>query len=121
MHRSILRFGALLGVLGCGEVWEPMAPDQVCKEVGYAISNRTYACLNDEDLARKRYKAFEKQYGCQIDSLDAPIEYLYRCPISVKATPCSDVRAFGDDLDLWLPTSCELVLETPDGMPWVAP
>ena len=121
MHRSLVLLSLLGVTLGCGEVWEPMAPDQVCTEVGYAISNRTYACLNDEDLARKRFKAFKRQYGCQIDSLDAPIEYLYRCPISVKATPCSDVRAFGDDLDLWLPESCELVLETPDGMPWVSP
>lgn len=120
MHCTPLLFAALF-TLGCGEVWEPMAPDHVCKEVGFAISNRTYACSNDEALALRRFKAFERAYGCQIDSLDAPIEHLYRCPISVKATPCADVRAFGDDLDAWLPASCELLLTTPDGMPWGAP
>lgn len=98
---------------GCADTWEPMAPSQVCDDVGFAIASRTMECTGDAALAAARSEAFDQAYRCRVQGLEEPIDRYYHCPVSVYGLSCADVEAFGDDLSAWLTASsvCGVILD----------
>ncbi len=79
-------------------------PDDVCEDVAASVSNRTFACTKDIDLANARYHQLRSRYRCTADPL-TPFEQVYDCPISVGELSCEQVSAAGDDYDKWLSAS----------------
>jgi len=111
------RISPLLLLTACAPTWQDMEPDQVCSDVGFAISARTMECTGDPDLAAARDAALNRDYRCQVRSVeDVPIDRYYHCPIAVYDLGCKAVERNGDDLDLWLEASwvCDVIL-TPKG------
>lgn len=120
-----MRIPALITLLslGCGEVWEPMKPSQVCDEVGYAIAHRAHACLGDEEVASARFHAFQGRYECRVEDYTVPIEDLYACPVAILAASCDEVESWGDDLSRYTASSdvCPLVVRDKEAPPSPSP
>lgn len=114
MRRALLALG--VGALaGCPTT---LAPDDVCKEVGYAIAGRSEECTGRTDDAEARYEAFAADYTCaELDLVDTGAavraEDLYACPLAIRELPCELVEDYGDDLDRWLTASpvCAVLVE----------
>ena len=109
-----------LGIAGCNPI-EELPPDQVCKDVGYSIANRTQDCTGDLDLTRARYDLFKARYRCLVQSVESdPIDEYYVCPVKLRELSCEQVAAYGDDLDQWLYTDvvCGDFLDHQDGTAW---
>lgn len=104
----------LLLVMGCPT---EIGPDDICKEVGYAIAGRTQECTGDVALAESRYTAFSEDYTCiASQGRDTAIyltEDLYACPLGIRNLACELVESYGDDTDAWLQASpfCALIVE----------
>lgn len=100
----------------CGVVRLP--PGQVCDEVGFAISRRTWQCTGDEALAAERWDAFQDDATCyDVDAeVDEADNYL-ACATAIEAMSCEEVEAAGDDLSAWLAASpvCEWLVVLEDG------
>jgi len=107
----------ILWLLACSSLGE-VEGDAPCREVGYSIAWRTFACTNDPDLANERHALFEEQYECiEVDfpTVDVDNQYLldaednpanwYHCAFVVGELACELVDAYGDDLDAWLQSS----------------
>ena len=54
-----------LGIAGCNPI-EELPPDQVCKDVGYSIANRTQDCTGDLDLTRARLNQLQASYNYHV-------------------------------------------------------
>ena len=94
---------AALSLLACADPYESFPADQVCRDVGYAISARTFECLADSDLASRRYDEFRRDYQCLVtDVATSPIDVYYHCVAQITATTCDQVTTFGDDLTPYL-------------------
>lgn len=121
MGASSLRYGVLslmaaLALLACGKISEEFPADQVCRDVGYAISARTFECEADTALAEKRFEQFSSQYQCLVREVErTPIDVYYHCPAQITATTCEQVEAYGDDLlpYLLLSPTCRQFLAGP--------
>jgi hypothetical protein len=102
----------------CDQPWLEMEPGRVCDDVGYAISARTFECLDDEAEAQRRFDGLREAYDCLVDSLEEPIDRYYHCPVAINAMTCAEVRRAGDDLSAWLDASasCAVIL-APVGEP----
>jgi len=99
---------------------QPLPPERVCEEVGYAIANRTVACDQGHDLAVARYDRFKAAYSCVAGpNEEEPVDSFYTCPVNIGRIPCDQVELFGDDLDLWLSVDevCGEFLVHEDGTP----
>jgi hypothetical protein len=90
---------------GCDPLFEPLSPDDVCREAAYSIANRSYDCTGDAELANRRYRAFRETYACSVP-LDGggphTPSFDLSCPQALLRLSCEEVRAFGDDLARWL-------------------
>lgn len=114
-----IKYISLIYCIGCSH---SLAPDQFCKEVGYAIAGRTQECTGDNSLSEARYQLFVEQYTCieyevKKDSDSTfPYQDLYHCPLAIRNLPCELVEQYGDTLSEWMTASptCEL-LATPEG------
>lgn len=108
----------LLTVLGCITL-RPLEPDAPCREVGFAISRRTFDCTGDEALANERYERFEDELRCVpvdyegIDTDQSSQADWFGCSFAIGQLACPLVLEYGDDLQQWLTASeaCELVVE----------
>lgn len=107
----------LLWWLACSSLGE-VDGEAPCREVGYSIAWRTFACTNDADLANARYEQFTSQYECievGFPEVDAENQYLldaqdnpanwFHCAFVVGELACELVDDYGDDLDAWLESS----------------
>lgn len=104
---------------------QPMAPDQPCLEVGYAISSRTFDCSEDGELANERFERFTEAFECiehdlsevTRENFENPEKDLFHCAFAIRMLTCSEVAARGDDLLSWMDVSpaCALVLTPMQG------
>lgn len=97
----------LLGALGssgcCGGPYD-MEKDEPCRQAGYAIASRTFACTGDGKLANERYLAFQKDFTCKAESLSANS---FRCVKNLNDLSCESVALHGDRLEAWVGSSHE--------------
>jgi hypothetical protein len=122
-NRSRATLGLLL--LGACSGIQPMPADQPCREAGYAIAARTFACTEDAELSNARYERFEAEYVCvPIDLAEAPEnpanfpeDDYFHCAYAIDGLSCDEVLRRGDDLDAWLRASnaCPYVVQRRDG------
>lgn len=100
-------------LLACSDPQEPLPAQEVCRDIGYSIANRTQACSEDASLASKRWNLYEANYHCKVVSNDEPIDVMYTCPIEILKIPCSDFLAYGDNFDTMFATipECALPIE----------
>ena len=104
MRRLLLISCSLFGA--CSGI-QPMPSDQPCREAGYAIAARTFACTEDAELSNGRYKRFEADYVCvPIDLNEAPDnpanfpeDDYFHCAYAIDGLSCEEVLRRGDDLD----------------------
>jgi hypothetical protein len=99
-----------------------LAPDDLCREVGYAIAARTEECTGNTARAEARFLAFEEAYTCVEIEPDAtttadgiPVADLYACPLAIRNLACELANRHGDDLDAWMSASpaCAYLVEAP--------
>jgi hypothetical protein len=124
----------LIALLSC--VYKLVPDDRICEDVGYAISERTLACQDDEELALARYHEWEDRSVCLLSSDDPPednpdgilpmvesdygaetarLERLYSCVAAIGELDCTAVERRGDELAWWLSAApaCDGVAEVP--------
>lgn len=77
-----------------------------CRQAGYSIASRIYACTGDEAKANAAYERFSSEYACLLPA-EAPSSYA--CAIALNDATCADVEQRGDDLDRWVGSSRECV------------
>ena len=115
---------AMASLPGClAPAVTPVADDQPCLEVGYAIARRTEECTQDLDLASRRYKQFGREFKCiptppnDPDYVDVAPD-LYGCAATISELSCDVLNEFGDDLGAWVDVdpSCAYIL-TPKNNP----
>jgi hypothetical protein len=84
-----------------------MELDEPCRQAGYAIASRTYACTGDSGLANDRYLAFSRDFTCKNErtSADALL-----CAGELNELSCESALAFGDRLEAWVGSSVECML-----------
>lgn len=100
-----MMLGALI-CLRCDKPYREFETDQVCRDVGYAISARTLDCSGDEKLAQERYASFEAAYTCRVSSLEfEPIDVYYHCVYQISEAGCDEAERYGNDLIAWLSLS----------------
>jgi len=101
-HPLALALVSLLAAVHCSDV-EPASGADLCDEAGFSISNRTFACSQDQTLSNDRYERLKAGYDCK--AAGPPIHYTdtqVECARSLLAMTCEQVTAAGDDLDRWL-------------------
>jgi len=106
----------LAPVLGAGCATYDIEPDEPCRQAGYSIASRTFACTGDDQLANARYRRFAGAYRCI--AAEATPDTFY-CSNALGDRTCAQVLADGDDLDAWLGAGagCGQVLVRADGTP----
>ena len=106
--RRFLQLCALVGLPGFlgGCPIYPLENDELCKEAGYSIANRTYSCTANPELANQRYEKFAREFTCSITDVQrAPVVCYLECAEAINALSCDDVDALGNDIEAWLLTS----------------
>ncbi len=99
---SFSLLAALLAITACDAEPDDLPADESCKQAGYAIANRTFACEGDEDLANDRYERLMDQYRCLGNDG-------FSCAKGILELTCDNVASAGDDLSVWLSlASCGL-------------
>lgn len=94
---------AVVTALGCDKPYREFPKDQVCRDVGYAISARTFECTDDPELAEARFDAFLEQYTCGVQSLQYdPIDVWYHCVAKINEVGCDNVTTWKEDLSQYL-------------------
>lgn len=101
---SVLALCACLAA--CGESYESMPTDQVCRDTGYAIASRLLDCEGDTDLADATYATFREDYECLVrDLAHDPVDVYYHCVAEISGASCGQVRRFGSNLSRYLTLS----------------
>ena len=109
----------LLTLVGCR--YRLLPESRICEDLAYAISERTYVCEDDAELAEARHDAFSDAAECLLsDEVEDPynpegilpadenlpeqerLEGLYDCVRAVRRADCAAVAAEGDDPAWWL-------------------
>jgi hypothetical protein len=84
---------------------------EVCKDIGYSIASRTFACTGDSRLANARYRRFEDALECTRSTAEAQdAQFSYRCPVAIEALDCPTVLSFGEDFTKWLGVAAECAM-----------
>ena len=106
---------AALGASACSPQ-EDLPANQACLDTSIALSAAVLACTDDYDAARRVGNGFEGKYRCNATDVSKAPRY-YRCPADLRALPCADVKAAGEDYDQFLGRSnaCRLLFSRPDG------
>lgn len=119
-HQSSIH--PLVGAIGlctlvCLSCFEDLPGDEVCRDVGYSIANKTLECTDDVSLSNERYENFMKQYHCLVSDLpsdealldgvisDPPRDLVgeqYECASGILNLTCAQIGAFGEDYSKWL-------------------
>lgn len=101
----------LLFVLLAGCTGYELHEDEPCRDVGYGVSARVFACTEDHDDANAAYELFDDTYGCNNDSLDEiertqGISAMFDCSRRANELTCEQIDAADEidaaDLDAWL-------------------
>lgn len=98
----------------------PLPGDDVCKDVGYSISNKIFECRGDVDEANTAYERFEAAHPCKISDLpteeqiqdgrisDPPVDVVgvrYGCSAAILRLTCDQIAGIGGDYDTFLAAS----------------
>lgn len=105
-----------VGVVGCGEQFEPLPADRVCLDAAFAVSNRVHACTDDAQRATESFDRFQARTRCLVQDVGTePIAAYYDCPTKILNAPCSqieDIEADGGVAGyLALSDKCPLILQ----------
>lgn len=96
--------------------YEDVEPADICDDVGYAISSRTFSCEKSERLANERFHRFRDQVPCNVTKETMSFD----CSVSIEALTCEQQAPLGDDFSLWLASpSCQALLGS--GLPAAPP
>lgn len=112
---------------------DELPKDEVCRDVGYSVANRVFACLGDGQLANQRYEQVWDGFNCNAADIErAEFDFengdfgrytegaLYQCPAAVRNVTCEQVAAYGDNLAAWIAEAspmCPIVMTPKDGTP----
>lgn len=109
MSRLIVLVVAALAATSC--VASDIAPTEICDEVGFALSNRAFACTGDAQVGNAVFHEFEATYDCRVTGWAGDevtrtyqltgggtqdVEAAYLCPQTIRMVACSAAKA--DDL-----------------------
>ncbi len=85
-------------------------PDEPCRQAGYSIASRTFACTGDGSLANGRYERFSSDFRCTAGNINADS---FRCAEAIGALTCDQAAQNGDDLHRWATASprCGAILQ----------
>lgn len=96
--------GRILGPLALGVAASTcglydIEEDEPCRQVGYSIASRTFACTGDGDLANARYEQFASKFQCISGDVTADS---FHCSRTISALTCDQVAQNGDEMDRWI-------------------
>lgn len=88
----------------------PIEEQQVCDDVGYAISSKIFQCTGDHSLANKAYKNFSGNFFCNESVLGADLRAkdlrdVYACSEAIMQHSCDRVIEYKDDVNKYLDLS----------------
>lgn len=113
---AVLLAGALGQLSGPGCATYDIERDEPCRQAGFSIASRTFACTGDTTLANDRYRRFAGAYRCVAAEATAEA---FSCSNALGDRTCDQVLVHGDDLGAWLGTApaCRAILVQADGAP----
>lgn len=109
-----------VGALSLASCDQELPGDEICRDIGYAIANKSFECDGDADLANKRYEDFTSRYTCKIKDIPGEDQLLddrisepprdsvgdpYKCSAAILQFTCDKVAQIGEDYDQWLSAS----------------
>ncbi len=107
-------------LLACG-TYEDLTADELCKDVGYSLSNRMLQCTDDAERAVKVFHEYEKRFRCRVKRVNETIEAYYQCPVALRSADC-DALVNGDLEDVLARYPiCRLVVGRASGEPIPTP
>lgn len=88
----------LVGSFGSCKNYEDVEPEDVCEDVGFAISSRTFSCEKSSDRANARYHRFRDTVPCNVTKENMSFD----CSVAIEALTCEQTAPYGDDFTQWL-------------------
>lgn len=113
-------FSMALGTIILASCDELLPADEICRDIGYAIANKSFECNGDVDASNKKYEDFMAKHTCKIKDFPSEGQLLddristpprdsvgdpYKCSASILQFSCDKVSQIGDDSDQWLSAS----------------
>lgn len=116
--RGWLAAACAAGLLqGCTNSYDALESDEVCKQIGYAISNKTLECTSDPELADTRYLDFRDRYTCRLEEVQGEKNETYdrafSCAQRILKIPCPDILVDPGSYEWWLQGDCAEALSGP--------
>lgn len=88
---------ALAGLAACKN-YVDVKPEDICDDVGFAISSRTFSCENDGNRANARYHLFRDTVSCNVNKENMSFD----CSVAIESLTCEQTAPYGDDFTQWL-------------------